>query len=90
MFSLQYFQYMKDHIPEQKYFREVNYMFKSFAVLPALQDKDVNAEYRFKQARGFLVHYVMSLPCLILLLSRVLRVAIIYKLEISEDQVSLL
>lgn len=25
---------MKDHIPEQKYFREVNCLFKRFAVLP--------------------------------------------------------
>lgn len=90
MFSLQYFQCMKDHIPDKKYFREVHCMFERFVVLPAMQDKDVNAECRFKQARGFLVHYVMSLPGLILLLSWVLRVAIIYKLEMSEDQVSLL
>lgn len=53
VFSLQYFQCMKDHIQEQKCFHEVNYMFKRFAVLRTLLNKNVIVEYLSEQAWGF-------------------------------------
>lgn len=61
-----------DHIPEQKYFHDVNDMFKWFAVLPTLLNGDVNAEHLPRQARGS--WYI--LPCLMVFLAWILRVAI--------------
>lgn len=52
---------MNDHVSEQKYFHEVNCIFKRLAVLQTLSNKDVIVEYLSKQAWGFLC-VISALP----------------------------
>lgn len=83
---------MNDHVSEQKYFHEVDCIFKRWAVLQTLSNKDEIVEYLSKQAWGFLTHYVCYFCPALSFYSHGSSVAIIHahKLEISEDQVSLL